>query len=98
MNKSENYLKLVRVNQTLFRWQEKEQTVLDASPEVFDDWIRQYVEQIENVDTLTWPIHHRWNIINDVLQAGLLTLQERADGVDMLLSCGTKSEDFSSAD
>lgn len=40
---------------------------------MFDGWIRGFVDVIKNVDTETWDMFDRWQIVNAVLDAGLLT-------------------------
>lgn len=39
---------------------------------MFDGWIRQFVDIIKNVDTETWDMFDRWQIVNAVLDAQLL--------------------------
>lgn len=82
MNKQDllKYLELKNVGRTLFEWEEQTYTVKDAPPGIFDQWIRQYVEEIINVDTFLWDIFDRWQIINAVLKAGILHLEEMPNG------------------
>jgi hypothetical protein len=65
---------------TSFTWQNEKHNVRQAEASIFDAWIRQYVETISDVDTTTWDKFHRWQIINTVLQAGLLFVVEEEDG------------------
>lgn len=58
----------------------KKHNVKDASPEIFDAWVRDYVEEIQGVDTAVWQIFHRWNIINDLLKGEFLDLVQYEDG------------------
>lgn len=74
MSKQGNYLKLQQVSQTFLTWQSERYSVKDAPPDVFDAWIRQYVETILNVDTFQWDIFDRWQIINAVLDVGILVI------------------------
>lgn len=85
---SKQHLELRNAAQTWFQVDGQEYSVKNAPPAVFDAWIRQFVEEIVNVDTSTWSVFQRWNIINAVLREGLLSI---VDGVLKPL------EDFSSS-
>lgn len=54
--------------------------VKQASVTNFHSWISQFVEEVEDVNVATWPIHHRWRIINACLGSGLLRLAEVPEG------------------
>lgn len=72
----------------------------EALPEVFDAWIRQYVEEIANVDTTLWEIYHRWGVINACIRGGILSLRDLEDGRKVVeektSKLEAKSEVFSS--
>lgn len=57
-------------------WNGQKHSVKDAPPDVFDAWICQYVEHIVNVDTSAWMTHDRWLIINAVLEADVLIIED----------------------
>lgn len=68
------------VPRTFFLFNGKEQNVNEASPDIFDAWIWQYVEEITGVDTSVWEVFHRWGIINTAIQEGVFVLVGRPDG------------------
>lgn len=85
MNKLDSFkghhLELKNVSRTYFHSEDdKKHTVLDAPANIFDAWIAQFVETIENVDRASWDIFQRWNIINAVLAEGLLCVVGLSDG------------------
>ncbi len=69
------YLELRKVGQTFLTFNGQRYSVEAAPPEIFDQWIRQFVNTILNVDTFLWDIFDRWQIINAVLDGGFLTLE-----------------------
>ncbi len=68
-------LNLMDTPQTWFHWNESEENVAKASPEVFDAWISQYA-LISNVDRTKWEIFHRWDIINACIKGGALRVEK----------------------
>ena len=77
---SSNHLELRKTGQTFFRWNGQKHSVKDAPPDIFDQWIRQFVDKIVNVDTDKWNVFQRWNIINAVLNNGLLVIVHLQSG------------------
>ena len=97
--RTEVLLNLMDAPQTSFRWNGKEENVAKASPETFDAWISQYVEEITDVDRATWEIFDRWEIINDFIRKGVLavqTVEEKASIVELEME--SDSEAFSSTE
>lgn len=78
--KNVKLLNLLDAQKTWFLFDESVFNVKEAPPDVFDTWIRQYVEEIANVDTAFWEIYHRWGIINSCIRGGVLTLRSQGDG------------------
>jgi hypothetical protein len=66
-----------------FDWEGQSHTVRQAPSSVFDTWVRQYVEEIEDVNTELWDIFDRWGIIKALLNEGYLTLTQE-NGTSML--------------
>jgi hypothetical protein len=66
-----------------FIWEGERYTVRHAPIQVFDTWVRQYVETIEDVDTQIWDIFDRWGIVKALLQGNFLTLSQE-NGTSML--------------
>jgi len=87
-------LNLMDTPRTWFHWNGDDYSVSAAPANVFDAWIRDYVEEIEDVDTAVWEIFQRWEIINTVIKGRLLMLQQREDGSQILeaFSSGSASE------
>lgn len=77
---SKSYMELKNVGQTFFTWKRQKYSVESAPPDAFDGWIRQYVEEIINVDTFLWDIFDRWQIVNAVLKGGILAIKQQPDG------------------
>jgi len=75
-----NYMHLANVGQTFFTWNGQKYSVQSAPPDVFDQWIREVVDRIVNVDTATWEIFHRWQIVNAAISGKFLLLSEASDG------------------
>jgi hypothetical protein len=75
-----NHLELRKIGQTFFHWNRQKYSVRDAPPQIFDQWIRQFVESIVNVDIEKWDSFQRWNIINAVLNNGLLVIAQLQSG------------------
>jgi hypothetical protein len=71
---------------TLFTWQGQSYNVRQAPAPVFDGWVRQYVEEIQDVDTGEWDIYDRWNIVNALLQGKFLFLVAGESGSSVLRS------------
>lgn len=59
-----------------FDWAGHRYTVRQAPSSIFDTWVRQYVETIEDVDTEAWDIFDRWGIVKALLQGNFLTLAQ----------------------
>jgi hypothetical protein len=57
-----------------FLWDNGKHDVGQAEPETFNAWINQFFEEIVNVDTSVWDLHQRWQVVNEVLDAGLLVI------------------------
>lgn len=70
------YLELKKAATTFLTWQNEPFSVRAAPARIFDLWVRQFVEQIVDVDTQAWDIYDRWNIINELLKGGYLVLVE----------------------
>lgn len=87
-------LNLLDAQRTLFLFDQSVFNVKEARPDVFDAWIRQYVENITNVDTAFWEIYHRWGIINSCIRGGVLCLRIQDDGTQIVeaKSSGRRSE------
>lgn len=81
-----NYLALKNTAITFFRWQDERYSVRLSQASVFDAWVRQYVEEIVNVDTAEWDIYDRWDIVNELLKGGFLVLEEEERGTFILRS------------
>lgn len=79
-----NYLALKHTTITFYRWQEERYSVRLSVATVFDAWVRQYVEEIVNVDTVEWDIYDRWGIVNELLRGGFLVLAEEEGGTFLL--------------
>lgn len=77
-------LNLMAAPRTWFHWNGSDYNVSAVPANIFDAWIRDYVEEIEDVDTAVWEIFQRWEIINVVIKGRLLMLQQREDGSQML--------------
>lgn len=77
-------LKLTDAPRTWFHWNGSEHNVETVPADIFDAWIREYVDVIEDVDTATWEIFQRWGIINAVIADHLLMLKNREDGSQIL--------------
>ncbi len=75
-----SYLPLRDVVKTQFETQNATYTVKDAHPDIFDSWIRQYVEEIQNVNTAIWTVFQRWNIINELLKERIVKLLPTEEG------------------
>lgn len=90
--KSARLLNLLDAPRTWFHFNGSEQNVKEALPEVFDAWIRQYVEEITNVDVTLWEIYHRWGIINACIRGGILTLHGQEDGSQVVEEKSSESE------
>jgi hypothetical protein len=86
------HLALLDTMRTYFLWNKHEWNVKDAAPDVFDHWIRQFVDEIVNVDTATWEIFHRWNIINAVIDGQFLIVRKRGDGTLLVEAKASASE------
>jgi hypothetical protein len=74
------YLELKKAATTFLTWQGESFSVRQAPARIFDLWVRQFVEQIVNVDAQLWDIYDRWNIINELLKGGFLVLVEGKGG------------------
>lgn len=70
------FLSLKQAATTFLTWQGEQFSVRQAPAKVFDLWVRQFVEQIEDVNIEEWDIYDRWNIINELLKGGFLVLVE----------------------
>lgn len=77
-------LNLLDAPRTWFHFDKSVWNVKEAPPDVFDAWIRQYVENITNVNTGTWEIFHRWAIINSCIRGGVLGLRIHEDGTQVV--------------
>ena len=69
-------LTLLETPRTWFRWNDSDENVKEAPPSVFDAWISQYIEEIENVDRATWNIFQRWGAINACIRGGALRIEQ----------------------
>ncbi len=85
-------LNLTDTQRTWFHWNRSDHNVAEAPPETFDAWIRDYVEEITDVDTSIWEIFQRWGIINTVIKARLLALKPREDGSQILEAFSSETE------
>lgn len=85
-------LNLLDAPRTWFLYDQGVFNVKEAPPDVFDAWIRQYVEEITNVDTSFWEIFHRWGIINSCIRGGVLTLRKGDDGSQVVEAFSSGSE------
>jgi hypothetical protein len=63
---------------------------------IFDQWIRQFVGSVVNVDTNKWDIFHRWRVINAVLDSGQLVIVHLQSGDKLERSSSGESEEKSS--
>ena len=95
--KRENYLELAKVDQTFLIYEKQKYSVEAVPPDVFDKWIRQFVETIINVDTFLWDIFDKWQIINAVLEGQFLTMKDQGDGTFLLQSKHESEEKASEA-
>lgn len=59
-----------------FEWEGKWYTIRQAPAPVFDVWVRQFVEQIEDVNTEQWDIFDRWGIVKALLNEKFLVLTQ----------------------
>lgn len=84
-------LNLLETPVTWFNWKGSEHTVKETPAEMFDQWIRQYVDQVVNVDVSVWEIFHRWGIINACINGKFLELVDR-EGDGRLLKEPDKQE------
>lgn len=98
MNKqvSRPYLELKKTVATSFVWQNEKHNLRNAPPLVFDEWIRQYVEIIKNVDTQEWDIFDRWQIVNAVLAEGIIEVVDADNGTFSLREVREAEEKTSS--
>lgn len=80
---------------TFFVWQNAKHNVRQAPPEIFDQWIRQYVEEIIDVNTQIWDKFDRWGIINEILKGGFLILFDEQNGTFSLRSKQEMEEESS---
>lgn len=85
-------LNLLDAPRTWFLYDQGVFNVKEAPPDVFDAWIRQYVEEITNVDTSFWEIYHRWGIVNSCIRGGVLRLCPQDDGNQVLEAFSSESE------
>lgn len=85
-------LNLLDAHRTWFQFDGSAYSVKSAPPSVFDAWIRQYVEEITNVDTAVWEIFHRWDIINACIEDDILCLHKQGDGNQTLEEKASESE------
>lgn len=60
-------IKLTELITARFIYQGRRHTVQGATPEIFNKWVHQYVEEVQGVDPSIWPCIQRWNIINHIL-------------------------------
>lgn len=90
--KSVKTLNLLDAPRTWFLYDSGVQNVKEAQPDVFDAWIRQYVEDITNVDTSFWEIYHRWGIINSCIRGGVLRLRIQDDGSQVVEAFSSEPE------
>lgn len=74
------YLELKKAATTFLTWQNEQFSVRQAPARIFDLWVRQFVEEIVDVNTEEWDIYDRWNIINELLKGGFLVLVEANGG------------------
>jgi hypothetical protein len=81
---SQPYMALKQAIRTFFYWEEKQYNVRQAQPIVFDGWVRQYVEEIVDVDTEEWDVYDRWQIVNALLSEKFLLMIEGEDGSSVL--------------
>ena len=77
---SSTYLTLPDTLRASFPLGGQTKNVKQALPSEFHDFISQFVEEFEEVDTSVWPIHQRWRVINACLAGDLLALSEVSDG------------------
>lgn len=94
---SRDHLVLRKTGQTFFQWKGQKYSVKDASPLIFDQWVRQFVDSVVNVDTEKWTIFHRWRIINAVLDSGLLIIVHLQSGDKLERPSVGRSEEKASA-
>lgn len=85
-------LNLLDAQRTWFLYDQGVFNVKEAPPDIFDAWIRQFVEEITNVDTSFWEIFHRWGIINSCIRGGVLTLRKGDDGSQVIEAFSSGSE------
>lgn len=63
------------VERTFLAFNGQKQSVKDAPPKVFDEWVSQFVEEITDVDRDEWEPFQRWQIINALLDGKFLVLR-----------------------
>lgn len=80
---SRTYLALPDILRLSFPLNERKINVKQALASEFHEFISQFVEEFEEVDTSVWPIHQRWRVINACLAGGILTLSEVENGYQL---------------
>lgn len=74
-------MKLLETPKTFYKFRGQEFTVAYAPALAFDAWARQFYDDIQNVNRLAWTIHNRWQLVNDLLGKGVLSLiRNEGDG------------------